>query len=659
MTRETPTGRLHQPSVVLARLALLPVAAVLAGLCASPLYAGAAPTTPAPVTATARSPLSVVFSRDTATLTWAAVPGASSYLVGRDGVDATGYGAWSTTDTATAHSRTFTALVPGRTYTLFVQAPGGARQSIQVTPGASAVAPITVVAGNGSATLTWAEVPGASSYIVGRDGVDATGYGAWSTTDPAAARSRTFNSLVNGRTYTLFVQAPGAPRQSIEVTPRTASTPTPTPKPTPTPTPTPTPAPVVPLKVVAGNGSATLTWSEVPGASSYTVGRDGVDSTGYGAWSTVDPATARTRTFESLVNGRTYTLFVQASGAARQSVQVVPVARATTPTPTLKPSPTPTPKPNPPVTPAPTPPVTSGKIPLIGKSGLPWNSLVMGHGLQPQTFETWRNRPVDGSLSFGTRYTWNDLAWLPTRRADDLVVWSIPTFPENIGGSNAKVAAGQYDAEIRALAVKMQAAGWNTNRTVIRLGWENNGNWYQWGQDRGGSDAFKAAFRRYVTQSRAAGLTNVKWDWNLNKGPQGYNANVSWATGYPGDDVVDVIGLDAYDSWKPSFTDADWNANMLNRNPGLQEVANFARERNKQMSLDEWGVVHDPSGGGDNPFYVRKMFEFLKANADILAWESTYDDDGAPATLNHKLSDGGNPKAAAQYRLPYPNGWGR
>jgi hypothetical protein len=110
--------------------------------------------------------------------------------------------------------------------------------------------------------------------------------------------------------------------------------------------------------------------------------------------------------------------------------------------------------------------------------------------------------------------------------------------------------------------------------------------------------------------------------------------------------------------WRPSFTDADWNANMLRRNPGLQEVANFARAHKKQIALDEWGVVHDANGGGDNPFYIKKMFGFVKANADILAWENTYDDDGAPSTFKHKLSSGQNPKAAAQYRRPYPNGWG-
>ena len=418
-----------------------------------------------------------------------------------------------------------------------------------------------------------------------------------------------------------------------------------------------TPAAQTTPSVSAANGKVTVSWTGVTGATGYHVGRGGVDTTGSGAWSITDPAATRSRVFDRLVNGTPYTFFVEpvVAGGVRRTINATPVATPTTPPPTTAPKP---PTPPPTTTPVPRPPSTAGQVPLVGKSKLPWNSIVFGAGTNPGAFESWRKRPVDGVLYFPGRQTWSDMGALPSRRAGDLMVYSIPPFPEAIGGSNAKVAAGNYDGEIRSLAAKMKSAGWNTDRTVIRLGWENNGNWYQWGQDRGGSAAFKAAFRRFVTQTRAAGLTNVKWDWNVNKGSQSYNSGVSWTTGYPGDDVVDVIGIDPYDMWSPSFTDAQWQGNITSKNPGLQDVANFARTHKKQMAVDEWGVVHASFGGGDNPFYVAKMFGFLKANADVIAWDNTYDNDGAPSTWQHKLSDGGNPKAAAQYRKPYPNGWG-
>ena len=73
--------------------------------------------------------------------------------------------------------------------------------------------------------------------------------------------------------------------------------------------------------VKASTSSATITWS--PPTSSggatvtgYQVGRDGTDLYGTGPWSTVVPATARSRTIKNLVTGRTYYLSVQAINSA-------------------------------------------------------------------------------------------------------------------------------------------------------------------------------------------------------------------------------------------------------------------------------------------------------------------------------------------------------
>ena len=89
--------------------------------------------------------------------------------------------------------------------------------------GFSAIGPTTVSAipGDGAATLLWTEAAGADGYLVGRDGVDALGFGPWSNVDPINARSRVFANLVNGTTYTLYCEPqPGGVRKSIQVTPQ-------------------------------------------------------------------------------------------------------------------------------------------------------------------------------------------------------------------------------------------------------------------------------------------------------------------------------------------------------------------------------------------------------------------------------------------------------
>lgn len=304
-----------------------------------------------------------------------------------------------------------------------------------------------------------------------------------------------------------------------------------------------------------------------------------------------------------------------------------------------------------------TAPGASAAVPLVGNSAMAWNSLAFGYTpTSVSTFETWRGRSVDGVLYFPARATWAQMKTLPTRRSNDLVVFSIPPYPEGVGNTNTALAAGTYDANIQDWAAALVAAGWNTDRTAIRLGWENNLSSYEWSWSSTTYTTWIAAYRRFVIQARTAGLTSVKWDWCLNKGPSGTNSSVSWTVGYPGDDVVDVIGMDPYDWYAPTTTDAQWTANTTGKNPGLQDVATYARSRGKQISIDEWGVVvnTDPvNAGQDNAFYIAKMFAFCQANADILAWESYYD--GASYS---KLSNNSKPLAGAEYRKAYPLGWG-
>jgi hypothetical protein len=57
----------------------------------------------------------------TITLSWTAVPGATGYLVGRSGTDSNGNGAYQTIDGKTVTSRVFINLIPGTSYTVFVQ----------------------------------------------------------------------------------------------------------------------------------------------------------------------------------------------------------------------------------------------------------------------------------------------------------------------------------------------------------------------------------------------------------------------------------------------------------------------------------------------------------------------------------------------------------
>jgi hypothetical protein len=124
---------------------------------------------------------------------------------------------------------------------------------------------------------------------------------------------------------------------------------------------------------------------------------------------------------------------------------------------------------------------------------------------------------------------------------------------------------------------------------------------------------------------------------------------------YPGDDYVDIIGIDSYDMYPPSHNDAEWDV-QCNGIHGICHVIEEARAHHKKFCVPEWGVSNKlPNGGGDNPYFISKMFDLFSANADVLEYEA-YFNDSAPDNVRSELYDVQddkptqiNPLSAARY----------
>ena len=174
-------------------------------------------------------------------------------------------------------------------------------------------------------------------------------------------------------------------------------------------------------------------------------------------------------------------------------------------------------------------------------------------------------------------------------------------------------AAGAYDRYIRELASNLVAAG--MGNSVIRLGHEMNGTWYH---DSLGTDPalygdWTAYWARIVRVMRSVRGAHFLFDWNVNAGHQ----DIPLASYYPGNSVVDVIGVDIYDSGMPgdpSDPAARW-ARLASEPGGLDQIVAFARQHGKPLSFPEWGVVNPDSGGlGDDPAYVSGIVAAIRDN---------------------------------------------
>src|SRR4051794_39295290 len=194
------------------------------------------------------------------------------------------------------------------------------------------------------------------------------------------------------------------------------------------------------------------------------------------------------------------------------------------------------------------------------------------------------------------------------------------------------IASGQFDAYLSAQGKALAAVG---APVAVRFAHEMNGDWYPWGQGTNGNTAadYVAAYRRVHDVVTAAGATNVGWVWapiTVISRP-----GVPLAPLYPGDDVVDWVGLSVYFSASISTYAADVP-------PTLRQLDQFAPA--KPIYVAETSVLPGPN----RPAMIRDLITGLLTIPNLvgLTWfnqDTSHDyridnDPGAAAELASQLA---------------------
>jgi hypothetical protein len=239
-----------------------------------------------------------------------------------------------------------------------------------------------------------------------------------------------------------------------------------------------------------------------------------------------------------------------------------------------------------------------------------------------QIWEKWLRQPRSSvvGVDFYGQETWDDFYkfnWVPgiwnKLNPARNVVWSMPL---NVKGTPlADVADGLHDAEFEAAARAISEA---QPKAIIRLGWEMNLGDSSWAS-KGQEAEYIRAFRRVVGIFRRYS-NDFKYDWCPGWGPQDSPADLA----YPGDDVVDYIGLDVYDFKHEGSVEERWNTFYLKAPFGLEWHRDFAAQHGKLMSYPEWGV----GNFGDNPYFIQQMHDWFVQNRQNIAYAAYFDVDG-------------------------------
>ena len=120
---------------------------------------------------------------------------------------------------------------------------------------------------------------------------------------------------------------------------------------------------------------------------------------------------------------------------------------------------------------------------------------------------------------------------------------------------------------------------------IFRPWHENSGSWFWWGKGLCSADEYRSLWNMTQDHLISDGLTNIVWSWSPN---YGYQDDVFDT--YPGDDRVDIIGLDAYQQ----RGNGGEKAFISTLNKDLTQLCNFANSHNRLVALTECGYQNLP-----------------------------------------------------------------
>jgi hypothetical protein len=287
-------------------------------------------------------------------------------------------------------------------------------------------------------------------------------------------------------------------------------------------------------------------------------------------------------------------------------------------------------------------------------SGLPWASGAYPSPASPAgagAFAAWRGHPLDVVEAWSDRATWSDIispTWLykEWQGSAYTMAFGVAMLPEGVPGVSLQAcASGTYNSRWRQFGSVISSYG--LGKSIIRLGWEFNGDWYAWQATQ--PAVWAKCWQQVVTSARST-APGLQWDWDVNRGVSAGLADPTQA--YPGNAYVDAVGIDSYDSWPAATTSAGWQT-QLNGTQGLNYWLAFAKAHGKHLSVPEWGNVgaSRSSAGGDDPAYVQDMKGFFAANAASISFEASFQ---ASSSTGGGYGTGTTvPNSAAAYRAGF------
>lgn len=254
------------------------------------------------------------------------------------------------------------------------------------------------------------------------------------------------------------------------------------------------------------------------------------------------------------------------------------------------------------------------------------NALDAEVGEAPSTLEWFQG----WDESFPSQYV--QTSW--QRGALPLLTWeSKPTVDSTPATSDpqyslSKILAGNFDSYLSTFAHSVAATGMPV---VIRFDQEMNGNWYPWSEGVNGNapGSFAATWQHVWDIFQTAGANKyVIWMWAVNRMDRLPKATPALGELYPGDQYVDLVGIDAY--WRYA-TDPPTFAGTFGKTLG-----GLAALTTKPVFIAETSAIEtDPTTGASQAVnkaaWTTSFFAGLQGDPQIIGF-SWFDNVAAPTS---------------------------
>ncbi len=193
------------------------------------------------------------------------------------------------------------------------------------------------------------------------------------------------------------------------------------------------------------------------------------------------------------------------------------------------------------------------------------------------------------------------------------------------GGANHIKFLGWLDTLGRFLSSVEDANG--VKVPIIFRPWhEHTGSWFWWGQDLCSAEEYIALWRLTYDHMASMGVNNLIYAYSA---AAGFKSEEEYTERYPGDDVVDILGFDAY----------QYNDNYVAiLDESLRIVESLGAKHNKPIAVTETGYETIP----DSEWWTKSLQATIERYpiCYVLVWRNARERDNhyyAPYPTHHSV----------------------